>query len=123
MRIEKTDPRWFLAQAAAQDLRTTGLLPDEMPAVMIGGQLAMLVEVVDERMRGFPDGFILWRWPNSFEPIATFSIIWRKSETRRSETRRVYMSRNDPRIEDLVGKTCLIVRIELFSKTVFDIFE
>jgi Restriction endonuclease len=32
------------------------------------------------------------------------------------------MSLNDPRIEDLVGKICLVVRIEPFSKTVFDIF-
>jgi hypothetical protein len=28
MRIEKSDPRWLLAQEAAQDLRVTGLLPD-----------------------------------------------------------------------------------------------
>jgi hypothetical protein len=117
--VKKTDPRWFLAQEAAQDFRPLGLLPDEMPVAKVGGQLAMFVEVVDDRMRGLPDGFILWRWANSFEPIATFSIIWRKSKT----CRRVYMSLNDPRIEDLVGKTCLLVRIEPFSKTVIDIFE
>jgi Restriction endonuclease len=119
MRIEKTDPRWFLAQEAAQDLSPSGLLPDEMSVAKIGGQLAMFAEVVDVRMRGAPDAFILWRWANSFEPIATFSILWRKPQT----WRRVYMSLNDPRIEDLVGKTCLVVRIEPFAKTVFDIFE
>jgi hypothetical protein len=116
--IKKTDPRWFLAQKAAQDLRPTGLLPREMSVAKIGGQLAMFMEVVDDRMRGFPDVFILWRWANSFEPIATFAIGWENWGSRR-----VYMSLNDPRIEDLVGKTCLVVRIEPFAKTVFDIFE
>jgi hypothetical protein len=89
MRIEKTDPRWLLAQEAAQDLRPTGLLPDEMFVVKIGGQLAMFAEVADDRMRDFPTGFLLWRWANSFEPIATFSVIWRETESWRGELRRV----------------------------------
>jgi hypothetical protein len=117
MRIKKTDIRWFLAQEAAQALKAIGLLPDEIPVVMIGGQLAMFVEVVDDRLRAFPTAFYFYRWPNSFEPIATFSLFWE------SESRRVYMSLNDPLIENLFGPTCLMVRVESFTKIVIDIFE
>jgi hypothetical protein len=79
MLIKKADPRWFLAQQAARDLRTTGLLPDEMPVVIIGGQLAMFVEVLNDYMRDVPRAFIFWRWANSFEPVATFSTYWHKT--------------------------------------------
>jgi hypothetical protein len=116
-KIKKTDPRWLLAQAAAKQLSTDGLLPDELSVAIINGQLAMFIKVIDDCMLNRPSAFLLYRWPNSFEPIVTFSIFWKKLSTR------VYMSLNDPRIEYLLETPCLIVRIDPFSKDLIDIYD
>jgi hypothetical protein len=133
MLIEKPDPRWFLAQEAAKNLRATRLLPDELPTVILGGQLMMFVEVLNESLRAFPSVFIFWRWANGFEPIATFSICWKGVKRNQqtdpvlinllAEQRRVYMPLNDPRIENLLERPCLVVRIEPFSKSIINLLE
>ena len=118
MLIEKPDPRWFLAQEAAKNLGATRLLPDELPTLIAGGQLMMFVKVLNDYLRDFTRLCIFWRWANSFEPIATFSIYWKSGEHRR-----VYTSLNDPRVEHLLKRPCLIVRIEPFSKHLINLLE
>jgi hypothetical protein len=81
--IKKPDPRWFLAQQAALGLKTTGLLPDEMPTAIVGGQLAMFVEVLDDCMRDLPRRFFLYRWANAFETDSDIFHLLEKGDRRK----------------------------------------
>jgi Restriction endonuclease len=119
-RIEASDPRWRLAQAAALDW-PANLLKDEMPIANLTGQLAMFAPVTDAQMNQFPKAFVFWRWPNAFEPIATFSVLWGQRES--SVWRRVYLPLYDSRLELLLSQPCLFVRTGPYSKEILSILE
>jgi hypothetical protein len=81
----------------------------------------MFAAVTDVRMNQIPDAVIFWRWPNAFEPIGTFSILWGQGES--VVWRRVYLPLSDSRLELLLFQPCLFIRTEPYSKEILSILE